>query len=332
MITSRTLPRAVEKKSAHFALQVSERRLLLILVDTSLLVFAAFCALEGWAALRRDMQWTFTFVMQQFVWLIALPTAWVALLALYECYDLQISARTGTIVRRLFSVCATFAIAYIALFFLTATPAETTYLPVALVSDLRLLRVAPILFILGALPLEIVWRSFYAAMLTGAHFQRRVLVIGSGHGGRTLVQAFCSALNSGYQVLGYVDDDSDQVGRTIEGLNVLGTHSNLLALVRQNDVDELVLAKNPELSGSMFAAIMECVEQGIQITLMPLMYERLTGRVPVEHIGQQWYLSLELSVTPPDWAYRLIRRAADLVCGGRRGPARTPLPHRRRGE
>jgi exopolysaccharide biosynthesis polyprenyl glycosylphosphotransferase len=315
MITSRALSGAVEKKSAHVALQFSERRLLLMLVDTGLLVSAAIGALVGWAALRKDVMFGPAFLMQQIGWLIALPTFWVGLLAVHECYDLQISARIEVILRRLFSVCLTFAIAYVALFFLTSSPAETTYLPVGFVADFRLLRVAPVLFIAAALPLEIVWRGFYAALLTGEHFQRRALVIGSGHSARTLVQAFHSAVNSGYQVLGYVDEDPSQVGKAFERLNVIGSHSTLLELVSQNDIDELVLATNPELSGKMFEAIMECVQRGIQVTLMPLMYERLTGRVPVEHIGQQWYLSLELSVTPPDWAYRVIQRGADIAFG-----------------
>jgi exopolysaccharide biosynthesis polyprenyl glycosylphosphotransferase len=313
MITARAIASTAQRRPRHLALQFSERRLLLAFADTTLLVCAALAALAGWALLRRDAQFDAAFVMQHLGWVVTLPALWFGLLGMHQCYDLQIAARIGTIVRRLATVCVTFALAYAVLFFLTTAPAESTYLPVGLVADLHLLRVAPILFVLFALPLEVVWRSFYATALTGEHFRRRVLIVGAGHTAHTLIAAFHSSSNSGYEVSGCVEEDANRVGKTVEGLSVLGTPSNLLALVRQHDIDELVLAANPELSSQMFQAIMECVEQGIQITLMPLMYEQLTGRVPVEHIGRQWYLSLELSVTPPDWAYRAIQRTTDLL-------------------
>ena len=85
-------------------------------------------------------------------------------------------------------------------------------------------------------------------------------------------------------------------------------------VARQADVSELILAYGEELSGELFQAIMDCYEQGISIIPMPLLYEQVTGRVPIEHVGQRYWMSMlpieAVSIFNP---YPLIKRAVDLA-------------------
>jgi exopolysaccharide biosynthesis polyprenyl glycosylphosphotransferase len=61
---------------------------------------------------------------------------------------------------------------------------------------------------------------------------------------------------------------------------------------------------------------MSCYEQGVSIVAMPVLYEQITGRVPIEHVGSHlWTLVLPLEKRTVSFSvYLLIRRVFDAVC------------------
>jgi exopolysaccharide biosynthesis polyprenyl glycosylphosphotransferase len=67
----------------------------------------------------------------------------------------------------------------------------------------------------------------------------------------------------------------------------------------------------------MFQAVMDAYEQGVKVVPMPLLYERITGRVPVEHIDQHWSVVF-LPVSGNDGLvdpYPFLKRAMDVLMG-----------------
>jgi exopolysaccharide biosynthesis polyprenyl glycosylphosphotransferase len=59
---------------------------------------------------------------------------------------------------------------------------------------------------------------------------------------------------------------------------------------------------------------MACYEQEIAIVPMPILYEQLTGRVPIEHVGEQhWTVVLPLEGRSVFNVYPAIKRLIDIV-------------------
>jgi exopolysaccharide biosynthesis polyprenyl glycosylphosphotransferase len=90
---------------------------------------------------------------------------------------------------------------------------------------------------------------------------------------------------------------------------------SLPQVVIDHAVAELIVAYNNELPGDVFAGMMACYEQGITVVIMPLLYERITGRVPIEHTGQN-YWSVVFSVENRPLTQRLyfvIKRLMDIA-------------------
>jgi exopolysaccharide biosynthesis polyprenyl glycosylphosphotransferase len=177
----------------------------------------------------------------------------------------------------------------------------------------RLPRVVPAFFLAGALVMTLAWRTFYALVLTGSNFRRRVLVVGAGWAGRTITRAIHSDLESGYEIIGFIDDDPAKQGSSLLGLPVLGTSEDLVRVALENGVDELVLAITYEMEAHMFGAIMDCYAQGVTLVPMPLLFETATGRVPVEHVGSQWYVSLPTYPATTARLSDLLQRLGDLL-------------------
>ena len=309
--SSTTWKPSQERARPRLSLQVSERRMLLLWGDVFLLGAAGAAALWGWSAIRPDMPFTQEFVAAKVWWPAALALAWLVVAALSNVYDLSVAARVWSVGRRLIITAVVLGLLYLLLFFVASTrdaPGD----PFAGI-ELQLLRVVPILFLLSALALTLAWRTFYALVLTGSNFRRRVLVVGAGWAGRTVAEALAPNLQSEYETIGIIDDDPDKQGTSLAGLPVLGTSKDMLRVVLENGVDELVLAITHEMGGETFAAVMDCYAHGVALIPMPLLYETVLRRVPVEHVGSHWYTALPACPAAITRLSDLLQRSADVL-------------------
>ena len=77
--------------------------------------------------------------------------------------------------------------------------------------------------------------------------------------------------------------------------SLLGTGRDLPQLVKRLNISELIIAYDSTLPADVFQGILGCYEQGVTIVPMPILYEQITGRVPIEHVGQaHWAVVLPL--------------------------------------
>lgn len=312
-VLSRTL--ATRARSIRLPLQMSERRLLLFVGDVAALLLALAIGILVWAYVRPTfISLSYALLIHYGAWLIAFPTIWLFALTCAGGYSLKIAADVYSTSKRLVFVFVIFVIGYLTFFFLSAN--ENTYYTFSPLGDFRALRILPAVFAVSAFGIELAWRWGYATQLTKGQFQRRLLIVGAGAAGHIFLNAYeAESISINYHIVGAVDDDPAKLHLQIAGFEVLGNHEALINIALSERVDEIVLAINEDLSGSMFQAIMDCFERGIQITPMPVMYEALTGRVPVEHVGQHWYVSLPVGAMPASRLYNTITRLSDLFIG-----------------
>jgi len=301
--------------ATRLGLKISERRLLLLFGDILLIAISGVLSLIGWATVRHDIWLDKGFIRDHATTLATLSILWLGLLVIAGCYDLKVAANIRATMQRLLAVLTGFCVIYLTLFFLFAPQPNSIY-QLPFLGQLPLLRVVPVIFVVCVLSLELVWRIAYAKLLTKDQFRRRLLIVGAGRAGKILLDAFHGTTDAQtYQIVGFVDDDPLKQRSSVSNLPILGDHANLTKIAVKNGVDEIVIAVSQDLSGGMFQAVMDCFERGMQITPMPVMYEALTGRVPVEHVGKHWYVSLPLSAEPPGHLFNAFERGIDVLIG-----------------
>jgi len=175
------------------------------------------------------------------------------------------------------------------------------------------------------------WRYAYARVLFQPAFDETALIVGAGWAGATLARAIAqagaadpdapaSAVDNpyrgvGYQILGFIDDDPAKQGRLVEDLRVLGTRGDLLRLVDLVRPDVLIVAiTHPgQIHPELHRAILCCAERGVRITPMADLYERLTGRVPVDHAGGNLYVAFQTGHSPLQRLYDVLWRGVELA-------------------
>ncbi len=302
-VTYREASAFEKKKRGGISLQFAERKLLLMVMDLLVLNGALFLMLSLWP------QPVFARLAERFPWYaLLLSLIWLVVSAFFNVYDL---AKAASAVHSIWaagtSVLITLTI-YILIPYLTPVlPDRRTQFAV---------------FFLTALIGVTLWRFIYATVFTHPSFRHRALVIGAGWSGETLLRAIQETasetgnpyLGTGYELLGFVDDDPEKQETDIEGVPVLGAGKDLLRLVDELQPDEIIIAitHSQRIHPELFRAILACYELGVPITTMAALYERMTGRVPVQHAGQDLTVLMPVSRPSGFRFYLALRRVGDI--------------------
>lgn len=121
---------------------------------------------------------------------------------------------------------------------------------------------------------------------TGLKQLRRVLVVGAGRSGTTLVREMRTNHVLGYEPVGFVDDDPNKLGLKLYGVSVRGTSADITALIDRFDVDEVLLAVR-NMPGHEVRRIIEAARAGgATVKIMPGMGDLIDGRISVNHIRE----------------------------------------------
>lgn len=285
----RSLPTAAPLRKPQPALRLSERKLLLAGVDLLVLCVALVLRLllQGGGEMTLGDLWI---AVPRFALLCGL---WLVVAMLFDAYDL---ARAASALHSLWAAGGA-ALATMAVYLLI--PLITPRFPTR--------RLELFLFVLTATGGVAAWRAAYARVFVQPTFHQTALVVGAGRAGCVLARAIAESgedggnpyRGTGYRILGFVDDDPAKQGLEVEGAKVLGTRADLPRLTRLLLPDELIVAVTHAegMHDELFEAILDCWEAGIPVTTMSDLYERITGRVPVEHAGRN--LHVVLPVSPP---------------------------------
>ncbi len=128
-----------------------------------------------------------------------------------------------------------------------------------------------------------VWRKMVYARYKEGVATRNIVIVGSGRVGRALRSHLESLRHLGFRFKGYIAMDASEAEKG--GANVLGTLDNCVPLARSLFVDEIFLSIPCERK-----RVLELVEEaravGIDIRVVPDLYDGLAWNAPVEYVGQ----------------------------------------------
>lgn len=279
-------------------LRISERRLVMILGDVFGSVLAIFAALYIWTSVG-DITYDLEFISSQMIWFFVLPMIWMILANANGYYEFSIAADFWKSFQRLILINLQLIMIYIVIFFF----ADRDTLP-------RLF----IMYYTGiTFAWLYIWRLFNPALIGWALAERRVLVIGTDTAAKIIIEILHDHAEDAYSVIGIISDDDSNDDTTIQGVDVVGNSHDLMNIVIRDNISELVITSTQELTANVFQAVMDAYEHGIVITPMPILYERITERVPVEHVGTNWAVVLPINGTSVFNPYPLLKRLIDIA-------------------
>jgi len=264
--------------SKTWRLGIGERKFLLFLGDFVVATTSMIIALYFWGSSQRFMDFSWEFIKKRTpFWFYLLPIIWILLII--ELYDLHNAANIYKTIRGVVIAGVVGLLIYVLLYFYYVDPPRSL-LP----------RRGVATFLISASILTLLWRIIYINVFSSSQFMRRVIIIGGGKRGEFLINVINGLDIKPYKLVGIVDDDEDKQGTKIQGCTVLGKSCELEKIIEKNDVSDVFVTISGDFGDSMFQALLSIQQSGIRITSLPVIYEELLGRVPIELLDDEWIL------------------------------------------
>jgi exopolysaccharide biosynthesis polyprenyl glycosylphosphotransferase len=141
----------------------------------------------------------------------------------------------------------------------------------------------------------------------------RILILGAGELGHRVAQVIEDHSRWGYNLVGFLDDDRTKLGKTFQGLRVLGNILEVKDIVEQKKVNEVWVALPVWALDRINLVMMELEKLPVRIKIIPDYFSMALVRANAEVLGGIPIIGLRDPVIagPRRW----LKRAFDVIVG-----------------
>jgi len=143
---------------------------------------------------------------------------------------------------------------------------------------------------------------------------KNAVILGAGEMGQLLAFKLTQDKTLGYNLLGFLDDDGQKIGKSYHGITVLGNLSMISQVARDNEIKEIIIASSRIPIENILDIITECERYGVEFKLVPGILELIASRLDVDEVGGVPLLTVsEIRLKGFNAA---AKRATDIVFSG----------------
>jgi FlaA1/EpsC-like NDP-sugar epimerase len=113
----------------------------------------------------------------------------------------------------------------------------------------------------------------------------RVLVVGAGSVGLSVLQIMLARPDLGFKVVGFVDDDPERGANDLGRVPALGGVDNLPDLIERHNVDLVIITLPWQVQRKILQIVRECERKHVRVRTVPDMFELSLSQVQVEMLG-----------------------------------------------
>jgi exopolysaccharide biosynthesis polyprenyl glycosylphosphotransferase len=134
------------------------------------------------------------------------------------------------------------------------------------------------------------------------------LIVGAGRIGRLTAARLLQSPEYGLQPIGFLDkeplDDAKELG-----LPVLGSSWDLERVVQKYGVQQVIMTFSTAPHGVLLRVVERCEALGVEVSLVPRLFEKMTERLQIDHLGGLPLISARRP-NPKGWQFA-VKYAAD---------------------
>ena len=139
----------------------------------------------------------------------------------------------------------------------------------------------------------------------------RLLIVGAGEVGRTVMRHVVAQPMLGYHVVGFVDDDPEKAKTDIGRFRALGNTASIPRLIKEMVVDEVIITLPWMYHRKIVSIIAQCEREQVRVRIVPDMFQMTLSHLDVEDLGGIPMIGMrDISIGRTQ---RLIKRAIDVA-------------------
>jgi sugar transferase (PEP-CTERM system associated) len=141
-----------------------------------------------------------------------------------------------------------------------------------------------------SLALTLGWRivAFQRGHTFGA--SKRMLIMGTGSTGISLARDVLQRPELKLQVVGFLDEKGENIGMSLVNPRIIGATRDVEAIVEREKVDHVVLSLTERRGYTPVKQLLHLKFAGITVEDAHSFYERMTGRIVLEHLSPSWLI------------------------------------------
>jgi len=241
---------------------------LLVVVGTLLAIWVRFLSKHEFLAYLHK-----TYAVYRVVWVVL-----ACELALYyhDLYNPQAVRRYTELLARLLQALGTACLALAILYY--AAP------------DYSLGRGAAALSVVIVFFLLISWRLLIDNAGILKRDAQRVLVLGTGPIGVSLVREIISRPELKLRVVGFLDEKGENVGKSLVNPGIIGAVADVEQIASERMVDRVILSLSERRGNTPVRQLLDLKFAGIAVEDAPSVWEEISGRIPIEQLSPSWLI------------------------------------------
>ena len=281
-----------QKSSIHF--DISERKILLRFFD--IISVLSLLYLVG-QIFNFDY---FKINSEHWVWSIVLALYLTVFATIFELYNLQKASKFEIVIQNIILTSSVTVLFYL------LTPFYTPELPEN--------RLQVIYFYISINLSLFIWRYAYIVLISAPRYFKRVLLLCNIEDLDTIITSLHKS-DPNYKVIGFISTGFKDHSH-FQSENLLRFSSeNVIDTVEKNLISEIVVASSQEdnITVSLYNQLISLLENGVPIREYTQVYEEITHRVPVQHVGKDFYRYFPFSRSNQNKLYLFFHRVLDLL-------------------
>jgi exopolysaccharide biosynthesis polyprenyl glycosylphosphotransferase len=145
----------------------------------------------------------------------------------------------------------------------------------------------------------------------------RVLIVGGGEIGRTVIRTIVARPELGYQIVGLVDDNPDKGRANIGRVRGLGGLDKLAEIVDSRAVDQVFITLPWMYHRKIMGIVHECQRKQVQARIVPDLFQMSLSRVDVDDLAGIPLIGVrDVTINRWQWALKRGMDVSVVVVGG----------------
>lgn len=141
----------------------------------------------------------------------------------------------------------------------------------------------------------------------------KVLILGAGETGRLIFNAVKRDRNLGLDVVGFLDDDPEKIGKRINGIKIHAGVDRAKKYIRRCHIEDIIIAM-PGCSKEKLTSLVNALQHEVQnIIFIPDLFGITVLGTNIQHFFQEQAIGLEVKNNLAEPANILIKKLFDLV-------------------